>query len=385
MPRYARPHVTGGLFHVISRFHIHEYLMDVEGARDRYLQCLKTGLARTDARLIAYCLMSSHVHLVLQLGNRTLGSFTRSVNVGWANWLNKKKKRIGTVMADRPHSVLCDSDTYALELVRYVHNNPVRAGVVSRAAECSWSSHRAYIGLEDPPEWLDYKPVLLRLADDVKHARKIFARHVDGHRQEPRRPEFSGQVSRKMAAHIRELIKGPVEISYPVLGPDEFVLRAFGEQERANEDSAQFYHASIGVADVLRAVCEETGIERSLLLGRSRIAQATRGRKLVAWVWCERLGRPQMPVADLFGLRANAICQMLRRMRIEGVTQKEAGVIEKVVRGIRRRLIRNLEKERKQTGNHNPRATRSLLLQRLREVDERLSDDRAGETDGENL
>jgi len=72
-------------------------------------------------------------------------------------------------------------------------------------------------------------------------------------------------------------------------------------------------------------------------------------------------------------------------MRIEGVTQKEAGVIEKVVRGIRRRLIRNLEKERKQTGNHNPRATRSLLLQRLREVDERLSDDRAGETDGENL
>lgn len=209
---------------MICRFHNREFLLDTEGARDRYLRGIGAALARTDTRLFAYCLMSSHVHLVLQLGTCPLGRFTRSVNTGWVNWLNKKTGRLGTAMADRPGSVFCDSETYALELVRYVHNNPVRAGVVDRADESAWSSHRAYMGIDDPPDWLEIEPVLYRLADDVEEARSSFSRFVDLGRFEPRRPEFSGEVSRELAKRIRELVKGPVEISYPVLGPDEFIL-----------------------------------------------------------------------------------------------------------------------------------------------------------------
>jgi putative transposase len=66
MPRYARFHVTGGLFHVISRFHDRRFYLDIEGAREKYLELLGQALKSHDAGIVAYCLMSSHVHLVLQ-------------------------------------------------------------------------------------------------------------------------------------------------------------------------------------------------------------------------------------------------------------------------------------------------------------------------------
>ena len=68
MPRYARIHVAGGLFHLISRFHDRRFYLDMDGAREKYLELLGKAMTSHDGRIIAYCLMSSHVHPVLQLG-----------------------------------------------------------------------------------------------------------------------------------------------------------------------------------------------------------------------------------------------------------------------------------------------------------------------------
>jgi REP element-mobilizing transposase RayT len=77
MPRLARFHVTGGLFHVISRFHDRRFYLDIEGAREKYLELLGKAAAAHDSRIIAYCLMSSHVHLVLQMGNDPLSQLMK--------------------------------------------------------------------------------------------------------------------------------------------------------------------------------------------------------------------------------------------------------------------------------------------------------------------
>jgi REP element-mobilizing transposase RayT len=66
MPRFARFHVTGGLFHVISRFHDRRFYLDIDGAREKYLELLGKAIEAHDSRLVAYCLMSSHVHMVVQ-------------------------------------------------------------------------------------------------------------------------------------------------------------------------------------------------------------------------------------------------------------------------------------------------------------------------------
>jgi putative transposase len=133
MPRFARFHVTGGLFHVISRFHDRRFYLDIDGARDKYLELMGKAFEAHDSRLVAYCLMSSHVHLVVQLGNDPLGKLTKRIHAPFGNWVNARRKGLGTVLADRPKSVLVHTETYGMELIRYVHNNPVRAGIVCRA------------------------------------------------------------------------------------------------------------------------------------------------------------------------------------------------------------------------------------------------------------
>ena len=180
MPRFARFHVTGGLFHVISRFHDRRFYLDIDGARRKYLELLGKAAETHDSRVIAYCLMSSHVHLVLQLGNDSLGSFTKRIHAPFGNWVNAQRGGLGTVLADRPKSVLVDSETYGMELIRYVHNNPVRAGLAARASESSWSSHRAYLGLEACPSWLTTAAVLGPDVKEHERLRHELACYVDG-------------------------------------------------------------------------------------------------------------------------------------------------------------------------------------------------------------
>jgi putative transposase len=147
--------------------------------------------------------MSSHVHLVLQLSTDPIGLLMRKVNAPFGAWVNQKRGGLGTIPADRPRSVLVHSDTYGMELIRYVHNNPVRAGVVSRASESGWSSHRAYLGLASCPSWLATEAVFGPDEEERETIRQEVAAYVDEGRNEGRRPEFSGEVPRKLARRVR--------------------------------------------------------------------------------------------------------------------------------------------------------------------------------------
>ena len=157
MARRGRLSVEGGVFHVVSRFARDEWWLDREGARDAYLRYLGEASQAGGVEVLAYCLMSNHVHLVVVQGERPLERFTKSLHTGFAGWAHRGargKKARGAVFADRPRTLLVEQDSYLLSLVRYVHNNPVRAGVSRFARSSEWSSHQAYIGRVEAPEWL---------------------------------------------------------------------------------------------------------------------------------------------------------------------------------------------------------------------------------------
>ncbi len=372
MPRYARPHVTGGLFHVISRFHNREFLLDKPGSRERYLSAIGKAAERYDTRVLAYCLMSSHVHLVLQLGKDPLGAFMRSVNTGWAIWLNKTFNRIGTTLANRPRSVFCDSETYALDLVRYVHNNPVRAGLVEKAGDSLWSSHRFYLGGGDvPPSWLDIEPILARFSGSREEVSRLFDTWVNEGKKEERRPELSGALDRNLAKHIRALVNGPVEFSYPILGPDSFIVEAFGKQKEHNDSRAQFQNSQIGAMDLLGSVCQICDLKREDVLGRSRARGISRARRLTAWIWCEHLFYSQVDIAELFSLKPSAISQMLGKMRKDGREDEEKQTIELILNNLRERILSSKNAQKAMSSGEMDQV-QHLLLQRFRNVDENL-------------
>ena len=105
MPRTSRVYFPGGVFHLVSRFARDEWWLDRDGAREAYLELLERASRSTDVAVLAYCLMSNHVHLVVVQGQASLERFTKSVHTGFAGWAHRSQSRskaLGPVFAGRP-------------------------------------------------------------------------------------------------------------------------------------------------------------------------------------------------------------------------------------------------------------------------------------------
>lgn len=118
-------------------------------------------MEHTDWLCLAYCLMSNHLHFAMLAGEQPLDSWAKRVNSPFANWLNKQRGRLGAIFAERPSSRIVPNSR-TLDVIAYIHNNPVRAKVVNSANESTWSSHRAYVGAAAIPKWLHVEKGLRR-------------------------------------------------------------------------------------------------------------------------------------------------------------------------------------------------------------------------------
>ena len=332
MPRYARIHVPTGLFHIISRFQDRQFYLDIDGAREKYLELLGKALDTHDCRLIAYCLMSSHVHLVAQLGHESIGKLTKQVHSPFATWVNQRRKGIGVVMADRPKSVLVHTETYGMEFIRYVHNNPVRAGIVERASDSAWSSHRAYMGLSEKPSWLGVEAVCGEKTRGVAKIRRELGKFVDEGRDEERRPELSGEVSSRLSRRIRKLMGGDVELSYPILGPDDFIVSVLKGQAKRHQARQRIDTKRASGKALVESVFEANGIEPQLAKKRVKSQSVARCRALVAWIWVELFGWPLVEVADEIGVRPCSVSVMMSKLRRDGLSRKELIQVNRIAR-----------------------------------------------------
>jgi len=149
----ARSTVPGSVHHVISRFIDREFLVTSSNERARYLQLLGRALTHSDWKCVAFALMSNHFHFAMVAGEMPCESWTRRTNGPFATWFNETHARIGPMFASRANIWVTRSENVA-SVIAYIHNNPVRAGVVAVARGSSWTSHRAYLGEEAPPPWL---------------------------------------------------------------------------------------------------------------------------------------------------------------------------------------------------------------------------------------
>jgi len=108
---------------------------------DRYhlYLLLQEGMSRYGHRIHGFCLMSNHVHLAVQVGEEPLSKIMQNLSFRYTRWVNRKQKRIGHLFQGRYKAILVEQDSYLLELVRYIHLNPVRAKMVRQPSAYSWS------------------------------------------------------------------------------------------------------------------------------------------------------------------------------------------------------------------------------------------------------
>ncbi len=173
MARPLRLEFAGGLYHVTSRGDRRENIYFDEADRKAWLTLLGQVCDRFNWVCHAWCQMSNHYHLVLETPEANLSQGMRQLNGVYTQHVNRKYDRVGHVFQGRYKAILVEKDAYLLELSRYVVLNPVRAGMVSDAAQWPWSSYAAMTAQEPAPPWLQTDWLLAQFgsvrADAVAH------------------------------------------------------------------------------------------------------------------------------------------------------------------------------------------------------------------------
>jgi putative transposase len=145
MPRHKRILSKTGIYHVMMRGNEKKNLFLDEEDKQHFLDTLFIKKKETGFFLYAYCLMTNHIHLLIQEGQESLATTIKRVNTSYVFYFNQRYQRVGHLFQDRFKSEPVETEQYLLAAVRYIHNNPVKAAIVERAEQYKWSSFGCYI------------------------------------------------------------------------------------------------------------------------------------------------------------------------------------------------------------------------------------------------
>jgi putative transposase len=280
MARKSRVHFPGALYHVISRGNQRQKIFRQDKDRSHYLDLLSRYQNRYDFRLYAYVLMSNHVHLLVEVGEVALAKVMQGLQQSYALYFNREYGVVGHLFHGRYKDILCDRDSYLLELVRYIHLNPVRSKLVKDPADYPWSSHRLYLGKStaDGDGRVQTEWILSQFSRKASHALRRYKEFVlDG-----------------IGAGHRENLYAVKEQRY--LGDDQFVERV---ARTTQVQQSRAIRMELGkIEDV---VCRQYDLTVKRLQSRGKERSASFGRALIAYFGQELGGIRLNEVAKRYG------------------------------------------------------------------------------------
>lgn len=262
MARPPRIEFPGAFYHVIVRGNQKQNIFLDDEDRSEYLDRLRHYKEERGFVLYAYVLMSNHVHLLIETQKTPLSKIMQLLNFTYTRHFNRRYGQTGHLFQGRYKSLLCDRDEYLLGLVRYIHLNPVRAGVVTFPHEYPWSSHRAYLGKGDA--MVDIDGVLRLFSEEAPAARKRYREFVDEAVSAGRDEAYYRAVDQQIIGG--EKFKEKVERK--ITGPDRRTIRP-------------------SIEAIVKAVEEQTGVGREQIISRSRREGTVFARGLLVSVWRE--------------------------------------------------------------------------------------------------
>nr|WP_312579869.1 transposase [Sedimentibacter sp.] len=145
MPRQARIISNTGIYHIMTSGINKEQIFKKEKHKKRILEIIKILKEDVQYDVIAYCIMDNHIHLLIKAEENELRTLMKKLNVKYAMYYNSAEKRNGHVFQDRFRSEAVEDDKYMLGAIRYIHNNPVKVGIVKSVLEYQWSSAKDYV------------------------------------------------------------------------------------------------------------------------------------------------------------------------------------------------------------------------------------------------
>jgi REP element-mobilizing transposase RayT len=284
MARPPRVEVPGAVYHVTARGNERRALFRDDADRNEYLDRIARCRQRFRFELLSYCLMTNHVHLAIRSGPEPLSRIMGRLHSTYACWFNQRHDRVGHLFQGRYKAFFVRDDRHLRALVRYIHRNPVQAGIARRAADYEWSSDR-YLRRARGPAWLDVDALLALLDESRRAAIRRYVELVDGAAGEPTEdPDLPADGDRFPLARIR----APVE-PYPVV-------------------------SEISLDDLLETVARDGGLTLEDLRGRQRGGEVAAARCRAAYL-ARRLFRiPVRRVAMRLGRDDSSFARPLARL-----------------------------------------------------------------------
>lgn len=175
MPRSAREKSKTGIYHVILRGVNQKTIFHDDEDNRRFLTTIERYKSVSSINVYGWCLMGNHAHLLLREGRDSLSSALKRIGISYVRYYNDKYNTSGHLFQDRYRSESVEADDYLLTVIRYIHQNPVKAGMLNTPSEWKWSSCPVYNGLKtDQPDILDESFVLSLFSRSLSEASAKF-------------------------------------------------------------------------------------------------------------------------------------------------------------------------------------------------------------------
>ena len=301
--------------------------MDSEDYED-FLQRLGSGLEKTKSRCYAWALMPNHFHLLVRCSELPLSDLMRRIMGSYAGYFNRRHRRAGHLFQNRYKSILCQEDVYFLELVRYIHLNPVRAGMIRKMAELDqfpWTGHGALVG-KRKNEWQSRGEVLERFGQRERTAVVGYRKYIEDGWNMGKRQDLVGGGLRRSAGGwegVRALKReGDVwQSDARILGDGGFVSEVLDAADEKLSLKEDLKREGWTLEKIIDRSCAEVGIAPGDIYRKGRGNAIATAKGLFSYWAAEQLGISRKRVVQRIGVSQWAVSRSIqvgRQLYIEG-------------------------------------------------------------------
>jgi putative transposase len=320
MPRQARIDAPGALHHIIVRGIEKKPIFRDDADRDNFVERLAATLEDGETPCYAWALMPNHAHLLLKTALVPITVLMRRLLTGHAIYFNKRHRRHGYLFQNRYKSILCQEEEYMLELVRYIHLNPLRGRITNDLKELGkypYSGHSTVIG-NVARDWQHSEYVLAFFGKRKSAARKAYLRFIEKGIPLGKRPELTGgglvrSVGGWTALKALRGSKYRMTSDERILGDGDFVEAVLKEANEQMERKYRLMADGFDLNKVAQRVADVLDMPVESVWERNRRPQVVRARDLLCFWGSTELGISATELAKKLGLTQPAISIAIRR------------------------------------------------------------------------
>ena len=255
--------------------------------REKFLEYVGKAVERYEIKIHSYCLMTNHYHFLIETSHPNLSQAIKWINVGYVAYFNRKRRRYGHLFQGRFKAVVIDADEYLKHLSRYIHLNPIRAGMVEHCKDYPWSSYPVFGGYAKAPEWLEIHWLLSLFGQNRKKAMERYREFVESAQNE------------KIENPSKDVVSGAI------LGGTEFVnwiKRHFLSDTPDIKEKPQLKSLKPGLTseNLISAICNEFGCTHESILQKGK--KRNLARDVAIYLSREMTGESGVALGRYFGI-----------------------------------------------------------------------------------